>query len=288
MTSALISSYDDHGGPSKQQQAANEPAGQEQTLGQVNRPSEPRIAPVPENNLDTKDPVFLQMAQDVAGGMRAHELRIGDAYLPGNLDTQHLRFLHAYVMQDIYAVVGATRGDERMLAELDLKDTPGAKLPLEYDTRQGAHGQLITLVPAEKVNQRLEEISERLRRENYLGGLDKPEFVARLVDYYLEYSKVAPFEGGNEHVICVVLNQIGEEAGYVVAPDAAPQLREVTDATLAAGMLSDRSRLIEVLSSVTEQEQGQEAVIRRKATQWARPAETTVEREKRIKEEYGG
>lgn len=228
------------------------------------------------------------MVEDVASGMRAHELRIGYVYIPGNLTTQHLRLLHVHVMQDIYAELGATRGDELMVAQAALENKPAVKLPLEYNAREGAHGQLITLVPAGQVNQRLEEIGERLRRENYLGGLDKPAFVARLVDYHLEYSKVAPFQSGSEQVVSVVLNTIGVEAGYIVAPDAAKHLREVTDATLAAGLLSDRSRLIQVLSSVTEEEQGQEAMIRRKATQWALPAETTAGREKRVREEYGG
>jgi fido (protein-threonine AMPylation protein) len=288
MTDGLISSYDEPEGPPKQPQAARETTGQEETSARVARSGKARIAPVPENNLDTKDPVFLQMAEDVAGGVRAHEIRIGDAYIPGNFDAEHLRNIHTYVMQDIYAEPGATRGDERLLAEADLKNKPEAKLPLEYDTREGAHGQLITLVPAGKVNQRLEDIGARLARENYLGVLDKPEFVARLADYHLEYNKVAPFQSGNEHVLNVVLNQIGEEAGYVVAPSAAKHLREVTDATLDAGMTSDKSRLIQVLSSVTVEGEGEEAQLRRRATQWALPAETTAEREKRVKEEYGG
>lgn len=288
MTDGLISAYDDQGEPPAQQQATSKTTGQEKTSTQVDRSNEPRIAPVPENNLDLTDPVALQMAQDVAGGVRAWQLRIGDAYLPGTLDTQHLRQLHAYVMQDIYAEPGATRGDERMIAELALKDKSEAKLPPEYDTREGVHGQLITLVPADKVNQRLEDLSARLVRENYLGGLDKPEFVFRLADYHLEYSKIAPFREGNESVIHVVLNQIGEEAGYVVAPNAAHQLLEVTDATLAAGLLSDKSRLVQVLSSVTQEEPSEEGRLRRRATRWTLPAETSAEREKRIKEEYGG
>lgn len=253
-----------------------------------NRPGDPRFAPVPENNLGTKDPVLLQMAEDVAGGMRAHELRIGDAYLPGKLDAQHLRHIHAYVMQDIYEKPGATRGDERLLAEASLKDKPEAKLPLEYDSREGAHGQVITLVPASKVNERLDELSERLARENYLGGLEKPEFVARLADYHLEYSKIAPFRAGNEHVINVVLNQVGEEAGYVVAPNAAKNLREVTDATLDSGSPNDKARLIQVLSSVTKEDEGQLAEIRRRPTQWAIPVLPSAEQEKRWREEDMG
>ncbi|RZJ88520.1 MAG: hypothetical protein EOO60_10975, partial [Hymenobacter sp.] len=105
-------------------------------MGQeTTRPGEPRIAPVPENQLNIKNPVYLQMVEDVTGGMRAHELRIGDAYLPGDLNTQHLRQIHAYVMQDVYAEPGATRGDELMVAQAALKGKPDAKFPPEYDTR---------------------------------------------------------------------------------------------------------------------------------------------------------
>lgn len=252
------------------------------------KPGEPRFAPVPPNNLDTDNRLLLQMSEDVAGGVRAHELRIGDAYIPGKFDSAHFRDLHAYLMQDIYPEPGATRNDELLLAKHALKDTPDAELPKQYDSRLGASGQAITLLSAEKVNDRLDELSGKLGRENNLGGLDKPEFVARLADYHLQYRKASPFQAGNEHVLGAVLNQIGIEAGYEVKPHMAKNLREVTDATLEAGVDSSKSRLIQVLSSITEPGTSREATLRRDPTQWALPVKDSPEAIKRQKEEDMG
>lgn len=246
---------------------------------------EQRIAPVPTNLLGTDDHFLLQLAEDKNGSLRAWEVQIGDVNLPGKFDAAHLRDIHAHIMQDIYPKPGATRGDERLLAEQAVKADPGKTMPQEYDTRVGTNGEYITLLDAGKVNKRLNDLSALLERENTLQGLEKQPFVAKLADYYTEYSHATPFRAGNEHVLGVVLNQIGVEAGYTVSPAAAKHLREATDATLAAGVTSDKTRLIQVLMGVTEEAPGREAQTRRHPTQWALPLEVSAEIQKRQAEE---
>ncbi|MGI4734077.1 MAG: hypothetical protein ACRYG7_02765 [Janthinobacterium lividum] len=244
------------------------------------QPGELHIAPVPENLLNTTNALLLQMSEDVAGSLRAFEARIGDVYLPGKFDAAHLRDVHAHVMQDIYPLPGATRGDELLMAKAVVKANPNQTLPPNYDTRIGASGQPITLLVAAKVNERLEELSGKLAAENTLGGLEKPEFVTRLADYYTHYSHAAPFQAGNEHVLNVVINQIGVEAGYVVEPSAAKNLREVTDSVLVAGVESDKSRLIQVLASVTKEGEGRRAELLRDPTQRVIPLKDTPQMKK--------
>ncbi|MGI4744269.1 MAG: hypothetical protein ACRYG7_54665 [Janthinobacterium lividum] len=215
------------------------------------------------------------MAEDVAGSLRAYEDRIGHVYIPGKFDTAHLRDIHAHVMQDIYAEPGATRADELLLDQLAVKANPQQAMPPDYDTRIGVNGQPITLLAASKVNERLEELSRNLAAENTLGGLEKPEFVARLADYYTCYSHAAPFRAGNEHVLNVVLNHIGVEAGYVVEAITAKHLREVTDAVLVAGVESDKTRLIQVLGSVTKEDESRLGKLLRDPTQWVIPLKDT-------------
>lgn len=243
-------------------------------------PSELRLAPVPANLLGTDDHLLLQMVEDANGSLRAWEVQIGDVDLPGKFDAAHLRDIHAHLMQDIYPKPGATCGDERLLAEQAVKADPSKTMPLEYDTRVGNTGEFIKLLDVGKVNKRLDDLSALLERENTLQGLNKSAFVAKLADYYTEYSHAAPFRAGSEHVLGIVLNQIGVEAGYVVSPAAAKALREVTDATLAAGVTSDKSNLIQVLSSVTTEAPGREAQARRHPTQSALPLDVSAEIQK--------
>ncbi|HET9505656.1 MAG TPA: hypothetical protein VFO93_19080 [Hymenobacter sp.] len=230
------------------------------------KPGAPRFAPIPENNYKITDAVTLQMVEDVAGGLRAHEFRVGDAYIPGKFDTVHLRAIHGYVMQDVYAAPGATRNDELLLAKLAAKDNPEAELFKDYDSRLGAGGQAITLLATGKVNERLEELSERLAEDNYLRGLEKPVFIERLATYHLEYSATWPFQSGNEHVLGFILNEVGRKAGYEVKSHKSANLREVTYSILEAGVTSDKTKLIQVLNSVTEPGQSAAAEVRRRPT----------------------
>jgi hypothetical protein len=52
-------------------------------------------------------------------------------------------------------------------------------------TRIGADAQVISLLPAAKVNAQLDLLASLLAKENYLmGHNEKPAFVARLAEYY--------------------------------------------------------------------------------------------------------
>ena len=258
--------------------------GQEPTPSTPDR-SEPsgtgKLAPLPENLLDTKCRMTLQLAEDGAGSVRAWEVMVGHVYLPGQYDAAHLRDIHAHVMKNIYPTVGATRNDELLLARHAAKTTPGKEVPAPYDVRLGTNDELIALIPADQVNARLDELSADLKKENQLRGLEKPAFVEKLTDYYLQYSKVSPFGAGNEHVLGAVFSEIGMLAGYDVRPEAAKHLREATDAILAAGLSSDRSGLVQVFSNVTREAEGVGPRAMRSPTLSAVPVPVEPEKIKR-------
>ncbi len=225
--------------------------------GPPNRPVPAQPLPVPANLLGTDNRLLLQMSEDVAAGYRAWELQIGDALADGNFDAAHLRDIHAYLLQDIYAAPGATRGDEQAL---------GTAPAVPGDVRLGRTGQPLTLLPPERVNDRLDALGGLLVQENYLSGLPKAQFVARLAAYHAAYSQAAPFAAGNAHVLGVVLTQIGVEAGYTVKPRASRLLNEVTHAVVAAGVNSDKTRLMAVLAAVVQEAPGREAELSRRIT----------------------
>ena len=230
-----------------------------------------RVAPVPKNLLDTDNALLLQLSEDAAGSIRTWEVAVGHVYLPGAYDAAHLRDIHAHVMQDIYPVLGVTRGDEVLIAMYEAKESPDKTQPLAYDTRIGTNDEKITLLAAGKVNARIDELSAQLKAENNLRGLEKSEFINKLADYYLKYSQAAPFGGGTEHVLNVVVTKMGVQAGYVVEPEAAKHLREATDAILAAGPGSDKSRLVQVFNSVSREAEGIGPRAMRSPTQAAYP-----------------
>lgn len=103
------------------------------------------IAPIGDNLLGATSAFHLRMAEDVAGSVRAWEAMVGNVYLRGAYDAAHLRDIHAHVMQDIYPLPGATRGDERMIAESEARADPSRPKSAEYDTRLGANGENITI-----------------------------------------------------------------------------------------------------------------------------------------------
>lgn len=231
--------------------------------------AERRVAPVPGNHFNTNDPLFLQMLEDADGSARAWAVMVGRVYLPGKFDVAHLRDIHAHVMQDIHPGVGATRGDELLLARYALQHH-GTPLPPEYDTRLSLEGQYFALLNADKVNARVEELSSCLAKEGSLRGMDKSLFITRLAEYYVRYSYAAPFQRGTALVLDVMLHNIGELAGYRVESLAAKHLREVTDAILLAGVTSDKTDLIQVLRSVTTENEGPGPAALRSPVLWER------------------
>lgn len=215
------------------------------------------IAPIGDNLLGATSAFHLRMAEAAAGSIRAWEAMVGDVYLPGTYDAAHLRDIHAHVMQDIYPEPGATRGDERLLAEYEARATPPKEKPIEYDTRLGANEEGITLLSAGRVNERLDELSALMVKENHLRGLEKPAFLDKLTDYYLQYSKASPFIAGNQKVLDVVFHQIGEQAGYsVVLGKDSTNIAQVTDAILAAGTSTNKGRLMQAFNAVTTEDEG--------------------------------
>ncbi len=231
---------------------------------QVSVRADYNLLPVPRNTMGITDREELTLVENVTSTVRAWELRIGDEYLPGNFDTAHLRDLHAYLMQDVYSEPGGTRQDERDIARSQAP--AGPQLPAPADARLGANERIITLLGVDQVNALLDTLSTLLQQENMLKGLDKAQFVDRLAEYHVQYARAAPFTGGNERVLNVVLYELGQGAGYLVEPSKNPHLHEATDAILERGIDSDKSRLKAVLNDIVQEASGATAELRRRVT----------------------
>ncbi len=68
--------------------------------------------------------------------------------------------------------------------------------------------------PAGEINRVAQAIFLRLKEEKFLVGLEKPEFVLQLTDFYQRTNELHPFREGNGRTQRVFLSQLCRHAGY--------------------------------------------------------------------------
>lgn len=118
--------------------------------------------------------------------------------MPGEFDAAHLKRIHKELLGNLYPWAGETRAWGQFQGH---KDMP-----------QGT----LFFSPYEQIDTRLNLLSDQLKQENQLRGLDKDQFVKRLAYYADQYNYVHPFREGNGRTLQVVVAAIGREAGYDV------------------------------------------------------------------------
>ena len=229
-------------------------------------------ASVPENLVGAQDRYELEQAETILGGIRAWQVTSHQKHIAGDFDAGHLARIQAHVLQDIYPIVGETRADTLLIdAQLKLaaeknNDASWQPSPASATHRTGADGQPITLPPADTVNLRLDKLSESLAQANFLRGLEKPEFVDRFTNVYLEYARTHPFEHGNGPVLVATMGLLAERAGYHVELDRVPNLARETDAVLANGEAGDPRRLRFALGAAITEDQSELGEVSRRIT----------------------
>ncbi|NSL51871.1 Fic/DOC family protein [Calidifontibacillus erzurumensis] len=123
------------------------------------------------NKLNIQDYVKLQKAERIYSAARLMELH--DNPIIGNFDLQHLQRIHKYIFQDIYDFAGKIRTEEI-----------------------SKENSLFAFV-SQIENYFYQYITEPLRLEKYLKGLNRKEFSHRAAHYLGEINAVHPFREGN-------------------------------------------------------------------------------------------
>lgn len=118
---------------------------------------------------------------------RIEELR--ENPIPGKFDLEHLKAIHAHVFQDVYSWAGQVR-------------TVGI-------SKNGDRFAQPAFIEAAG-----KQLGTALTKENYLQGLEKPQLVERLADYYADWNALHPFREGNGRTTREFIGQLAREAGY--------------------------------------------------------------------------
>lgn len=212
---------------------------------------------VPENKLNETAATDLQNFEARAGGFRRWEVEVGQVKIPGQFDADHFKQLHAHVMKDVYPWAGETRTEQNVDRQRVHQHNPNM-----YEDR-------VHYAPAPLVDSRLDEISEQLKRNNGLKGLEQPQFVAQMANIFDQYNHVQPFRAGNEQTIMTAVTLIGQEAGYKIDFDKVrgDELRKAGDTALTRSADEQHpvplQGLQNVLNRISEPAPGREAELMR-------------------------
>lgn len=117
-------------------------------------------------------------------------LEIIDKPINGNFDFAHLQAIHRYIFQDVYEWAGKVR-------KVDI-----------------AKGNMFCNVMF--IESQAEEIFGKLKKDNYLAGLDRNIFVKKLAYYFSEINALHPFREGNGRSQREFIRSLALKNGYVI------------------------------------------------------------------------
>ena len=145
-----------------------------------------------------------------------------DSPVPGGFDLAHLKAIHRYIFQDVYAWAGQFR---------TVNISKGGLL----------FGVAAFLEPA------LRQILERLAAENYLVDLDDALFVGRAAWFLGELNAAHPFREGNGRTQREFIRELGLKAGHYI-DWRATTIEEMTKASQLSHVGGDASLFARLLS----------------------------------------
>jgi fido (protein-threonine AMPylation protein) len=128
----------------------------------------------------------------------ARLLELHESPIRGSFDSDHLRHIHKYVFQDVYAWAG------------------------EFRTVPIAKGNSFFARP-EHIRAELQRLFHQLAGEKYLRGNDSAGFCQRAAHYLGEINALHPFREGNGRALREFIRELAMEAGYEIAWDLVTQ-----------------------------------------------------------------
>lgn len=180
-----------------------------------------------KNRRDIRDDRRLQVYEADATTRRLMELR--ERPLPLAFDAGHLRDIHRYVFQDVYAWAGQIR---------TVNISRSGQFPYAFPERiEGAMNAALG----------------KLRGEGHLVPLDRMKFAARAAHYLGELNAIHPFRDGNGRAQREFIRQLAQRSGHALdwSRVSRDQMYEASRLSFQHG---DNSRLETVLRGALRQE----------------------------------
>ena len=109
--------------------------------------------------------------------------------ITGDFDVKHIKQIHKYLFEDIYPFAG------------------------EFRTENIAKGEF-RFAQSEYIEPELENLLNKLKKKNYLEGLDKKELAIKLAYYLAELNVLHPFREGNGRTNREFIRQLALKNGY--------------------------------------------------------------------------
>ena len=181
------------------------------------------------NKLGLKEQAALAKAEADLSFNRIRELKT--APVAGRFDLKHLKAIHRYIFQDVYAWAGQLRTIRMGKAEAAL----GGR-SIRYPDPQARF-------PPDNLVARAEYAFDALAREQFLKGLSRAPFIEQFARHTTEIWEVHPFRDGNTRATLVFIQQVAREAGYRIQTRMAESTHAVREALVRAAGLSDYARL---------------------------------------------
>lgn len=141
------------------------------------------------NKLGIKTFDALRRAEYDLTRQRVQELQLQP--IQGRFDLKHLQDFHRHIFQDLYEWAGRLRTGDI------LKD---------------GH----RFVPMTMLREYGNRVFAALANENFLRGLGKPKFLAKLTKYYAQINTLHPFREGNGRATQAFLSDLAGQAGYSI------------------------------------------------------------------------
>lgn len=141
------------------------------------------------NNLDIKDKKVLQQYE--AKITAAKLLALRQKGIVGNFDSQHLNKIHTFLFEDIYPFAG------------------------KYRTENIAKG-VFRFAEWEYIEPELENLLNKLKKENYLKDLPKEKLANRLAFYLSELNVLHPYREGNGRTTREFIRELALKNGFTL------------------------------------------------------------------------
>ena len=119
----------------------------------------------------------------------AKSLGLRKSGITGNFDSNHIKQIHKYLFEDVYPFAG------------------------QFRTENIAKGEF-RFAQFEYIETELERLLNKLKKEEYLQGLNKKDLATKLAYYLAELNVLHPFREGNGRTNREFIRQLALKNGY--------------------------------------------------------------------------